>query len=59
MPSDHEVMSKAPFMSKDLQEFMTHKGIAMRHTTSENPAGNGEVEWYNSTSWKALLLLKS
>lgn len=56
MPSDHEVMSKAPFMSKDLQEFMTHKGIVMRHTTSENPAGNSEVERYNSTSWKALLL---
>lgn len=48
------------FMSKELQEFLASKGIACSRTTSYNPQGNGQVERFNSTIWKAITMtLKS
>ncbi len=44
----------ASFMSRELREFLTSKGVAMSRTTSYNPAGNGQVEKYNGTIWKAV-----
>ena len=41
-------------MSRELREVLTSKGVAMSHTTSYNPAGNGQVEKYNGTIWKAV-----
>ena len=48
------------FMSRELRQFLTSKGVAMSRTTSYNPAGNGQVERYNGTIWKAITMsLKS
>lgn len=41
-------------MSRELQEFLTSKGIAGSRTTSNNPQGNGQVERTNGTIWKAI-----
>ncbi|KAK3726270.1 hypothetical protein QZH41_003048 [Actinostola sp. cb2023] len=50
----------ASFMSHELRAFLTEKGVAMSRTTSYNPAGNGQVEKYNGTIWKAITMsLKS
>ena len=47
-------------MSRELRQFLTSKGVAMSRTTSYNPAGNGQVERYNGTIWKAITMsLKS
>ena len=37
------------FMSKELQEFLTSKGISRSRTTSYNPQDNGQVERFNGT----------
>ncbi|XP_069936407.1 uncharacterized protein [Cherax quadricarinatus] len=48
------------FMSNELQEFLASKGIACSRTTSYNPQGNGQVEQFNGTIWKAVTMtLKS
>ena len=44
------------FMSSELQEFLTKKGIASSRTTSYNPQGNGQVEKFNGTIWKAVTM---
>ena len=44
----------ASFMSRELQEFLASKGIACSRTTSYNPEGNGQVERFNGTIWKAI-----
>ena len=50
----------AAFMSQELRQFLTEKGVATSRTTSYNPAGNGQVERYNGTIWKAITMcLKS
>ena len=47
-------------MSQELRVFLTEKGVATSRTTSYNPAGNGQVERYNGTIWKAITMcLKS
>ena len=48
------------FMSDELKQFIHEHGIATSRTTSYNPQGNGQVEWYNGVIWKAVTLaLKS
>lgn len=42
------------FMSRELQEFLSTKGIACSRTTSYNPQGNGQVERFNGIIWKAI-----
>ena len=41
-------------MSQQLQSYLTERGIATSRTTSYNPMGNGQVERYNGTIWKAI-----
>ncbi|XP_054276457.1 uncharacterized protein LOC128995463 [Macrosteles quadrilineatus] len=48
------------FLSKELRDYLHERGIATSQTTPYNPAGNGQVEKFNGTLWKAILLaLKS
>ena len=48
------------FMSKELRNYLHSKGIATSRSTPYHPQGNGLVERYNSTIWKAVsLALKS
>ena len=48
------------FMSQELWEFLTSKGVATSHTTSYNPTCNGQVERYDGTVWRAITMsLKS
>ena len=46
----------AAFMSEELRQFLTGKGIATSRTTPYNPACNGQVEKYNGTIWKAITM---
>ena len=43
-------------VSQELHKFLIEKGIAVSHTTAYNPAGNGQVEKYNGTVWKAITM---
>ena len=46
----------ASFMSHELRAFLTEKGAAMSRTTGYNPGGNGQVEKFHGTIWKALTM---
>lgn len=56
MPSYIHSDRGSAFMSKELRDFLTSKGIASSRTTSYNPQGNGQAERYNGTIWKAITL---
>ena len=43
-------------VSQELHKFLIEKGIAVSHTMAYNPAGNGQVEKYNGTMWKAITM---
>lgn len=50
----------ASFMSRELKEYLSQKGIATSRTTPYHPIGNGQVERYNGIVWKNVRLsLKS
>ena len=60
MPSLNHSDRGASFMSSTLKEYLSQKNIATSRTTPNNPQGNGQVERYNGTIWKAITLaLKS
>ena len=44
------------FLSRELRQFLNNKGIACSRTTPYNPAGNGQVEKFNHTVWRAVTL---
>ena len=44
------------FMNMELKTILHQKGVATIRTTSYNPAGNGQVERFNGTVWKAVNL---
>ena len=56
MPSYIHSDRGSSFMSKELRTYLNEKGIATSRTTPYNPKGNGLVERYNSTIWKAITL---
>ena len=41
-------------VSHELRSYLTGKGAAVSCTTPYNPAGNGQVEKYNGTVWRAV-----
>ena len=56
MPSYVHSDRGAAFMSRELRDFLTNKGIASSRTTSYNPQCNGQAERYNGIIWKAVSL---
>ena len=42
------------FMSGELRDYLTSKGIAFSRTTSYNPQGNGQVERFNASIWRTI-----
>ncbi|NRB15973.1 MAG: DDE-type integrase/transposase/recombinase [Rhizobiales bacterium] len=60
MPSYVHSDRGSAFLSGQLRQFLSSRGIASSRTTSYNPEGNGQIEKENSTVWKAITLsLKS
>ncbi|CAB4035659.1 retrovirus-related Pol poly from transposon [Paramuricea clavata] len=47
------------FLSRELKDYLTKRGIATSRTTPYHPIGNGQVERYNGIIWKAVLALRS
>ena len=43
-------------LSHELRSYLTGKVIAVSCTTPCNPAGNGQVEKYNGTVWRAITM---
>ena len=43
-------------MSAELKRFLHEKGVATSRTTPYNPEGNGQVERFNGTLWRAITL---
>ena len=60
MPSYIHSDRGSSFLSQELKAFLLQHNIASSRTTPYNPEGNGLVEKYNGTVWKAVTLaLKS
>ena len=50
----------ASFLSQELKNYLTQRGVVTSKTTPYHPTGNGQVERYNGIIWKAVrLALKS
>ena len=48
------------FISKELKDFLTKRGVASSKSSPYHPTGNSQVERYNGVVWKAIrLALKS
>ena len=59
MPSYIHSDRGGSFMSSEFKEYLTSKGIASSRTSPYNPQGNGQIEKYNGTIWKAVQLAAS
>ena len=44
------------FLSRELKDYLSKRGIATSNTTPYHPVGNGKVERYNGIIWKAVCL---
>ncbi|XP_054267292.1 uncharacterized protein LOC128989427 [Macrosteles quadrilineatus] len=44
------------FMSGELTDFLHKYGVATSHTTPYNPRGNSQIECFNGTIWRTILL---
>ena len=44
------------FLSRELRDFLSSRGIASSNTTAYNPRGNGQVERENGTVWRTITL---
>lgn len=44
------------FISAELKDFLSSKGVATSRTSSYNPQGNGQCERFNGTVWSAITL---
>ena len=57
MPAFVHSADRGPsLLSHELCSYLTRKGIAVSCTTPYNPAGNGQVEKYNGTVWRAVTM---
>lgn len=56
MPSYIHSDQGSGFMSAELKSYLLQRGIASSHSSRYRPQGNGQVEKYNGTIWKATLL---
>ena len=56
MPSMIHSDRGASFISHDLKQFLSSKGINTSRTTPYHPQGNGQVEKMNGTIWRAITL---
>ena len=56
MPSYIHSDRGTSFMSSELKNYLTGRGIATSRSTPYNPEGNGQVERYNGTIWKTIEL---
>ena len=56
MPSYIHTDRGASFLSQELKEYLSQRGIATSKTTPYHPNGNGQVERYNGIIWKAVRL---
>ncbi len=46
----------ASFLSREIKEYLSEKGIATSKTTPYHPMGNGQCERYNGIVWKSIRL---
>ena len=44
------------FMSRELKDYLTQRGVATSRTTPYHPTGNGQCERTNQTIWRTILL---
>ena len=60
MPSYIHSDRGTSFLSQELKQYLSQRGIATSKTTPYHPIGNGQVERYNGIIWKSVRLsLKS
>ena len=56
MPSYLHSDRGTSFMSQEIKEFLSSRGVCLSQSTPYNPQGNGQIERYNGVIWKTLEL---
>ncbi len=56
MPSYIHSDRATDFLSGDLKRYLNSRGVATSRTSRYNPRGNGQIERYNGTIWRAVTL---
>lgn len=59
MPASIHSDRGTSFMSKELRDYLTKRGISSSHSTPYNPEGNGQIERFNGIIWKTIELAAS